>query len=98
MPDNTVVTTVDELRKWVGKETGVSDWLLITQDRVNAFADYRDRLHLLGTAAWRDARITSRAMRLTSDELAADNCFFATAPLHHNHRVVQECRSGRRRR
>ncbi|MCW5882603.1 MAG: MaoC family dehydratase [Anaerolineae bacterium] len=42
MPDNTVVTTVDELRKWVGKETGVSDWLLITQDRVNAFADATD--------------------------------------------------------
>lgn len=40
--------------------------------RVYAFADYRDRLHLLGTAAWRDARITSRAMRLTSDELAAN--------------------------
>ena len=34
-----VITTVDELRQWVGKETGVSDWLEITQERVNLFAD-----------------------------------------------------------
>lgn len=39
--------------------------------RVYAFADYRDRLHILGTNAWRDSRITRRALRLTSDELAA---------------------------
>lgn len=39
--------------------------------RVSAFADYRDRLQILGTAAWRDSRINSRAMRLASDELAA---------------------------
>lgn len=39
--------------------------------RVYAFADYRDRLHILGTNAWRDNRITRRALRLTSDELAA---------------------------
>lgn len=39
--------------------------------RVYAFADYRDRLHLLGTNAWRHDRIIRRAMRLTSDELAA---------------------------
>lgn len=39
--------------------------------RVDAFADYRDHLHLLGTNAWRDNRIARRALRLTSDELAA---------------------------
>lgn len=39
--------------------------------RVYAFADYRDRLHLLGTNAWRHARMIRRAVRLTSDELAA---------------------------
>ena len=40
--------------------------------RVYAFADYRDRLHLLGTKARRDNRIARRALRLTSDELAAN--------------------------
>ena len=42
MTENTLVTTVEELREWMGKETGVSDWLLITQERVNAFADATD--------------------------------------------------------
>jgi acyl dehydratase len=31
--------TFEDLPKLVGQETGVSDWLQITQDRVNAFAD-----------------------------------------------------------
>ena len=31
--------TFEDLPKMVGKETGVSDWLQITQDRVNQFAD-----------------------------------------------------------
>lgn len=30
---------LDELRSLVGHETGVSDWLTITQQQVNAFAD-----------------------------------------------------------
>jgi acyl dehydratase len=34
-----VVTTVDELQELVGQELGVSDWLEITQERVNLFAD-----------------------------------------------------------
>jgi acyl dehydratase len=34
-----VVRSVDELKQWVGKEIGVSDWLEITQERVNQFAD-----------------------------------------------------------
>ena len=31
--------TFEDQPKMVGKETGVSDWLQITQDRVNQFAD-----------------------------------------------------------
>ena len=34
-----VITSVDELRALVGQELGVSDWLEITQERVNQFAD-----------------------------------------------------------
>lgn len=34
-----VVTSVAELRELIGQETGVSEWLEITQERVNAFAD-----------------------------------------------------------
>ena len=33
------VTSIDELKALIGQETGVSDWLEITQDRVNQFAD-----------------------------------------------------------
>ncbi|MET0183719.1 MAG: MaoC family dehydratase, partial [Caulobacterales bacterium] len=29
----------NEVGNWVGKETGVSDWLLLDQERVNKFAD-----------------------------------------------------------
>ncbi|HVZ67879.1 MAG TPA: MaoC family dehydratase [Rhizomicrobium sp.] len=32
-------TTFEDLPKLVGKETGVSDWVEITQDRINKFAD-----------------------------------------------------------
>lgn len=59
------------------RETLESDRLLraeaisLLAARVYAFADYRDRVHLLGSSAWRDNRITRRAQRLTSDELAA---------------------------
>jgi len=34
-----VITTVAELKELIGQETGVSEWLEITQERVNAFAD-----------------------------------------------------------
>jgi acyl dehydratase len=37
--DTRTVTTVDELKQLVGQEIGVSDWLEITQERVNLFAD-----------------------------------------------------------
>ncbi|MEM8937269.1 MAG: MaoC family dehydratase [Pseudomonadota bacterium] len=29
----------DEVASWVGKETGVSDWVLIDQERINQFAE-----------------------------------------------------------
>jgi acyl dehydratase len=35
-------TTMDELTGLVGKEVGVSDWLDITQERVDTFADATD--------------------------------------------------------
>ena len=34
-----VVTTVDELNALIGQELGVGDWVEITQERVNEFAD-----------------------------------------------------------
>jgi acyl dehydratase len=35
----TKTVTFDDLPKLVGQETGVSDWLEITQERINQFAD-----------------------------------------------------------
>jgi acyl dehydratase len=32
------IDSLDELRIWIGKEAGVSDWLTITQERINQFA------------------------------------------------------------
>ncbi len=32
-------TTVDQLREAVGQDVGASDWLLVDQERVDAFAD-----------------------------------------------------------
>ena len=37
--DPTVITTVDELKQYIGKETRVGDWHLVTQEEINAFAD-----------------------------------------------------------
>ena len=34
-----VVTSVDELKQYIGKETRVGDWHLVTQEEINAFAD-----------------------------------------------------------
>jgi acyl dehydratase len=36
---STVITTVDELKQMVGKETRVGDWHTVTQEEINAFAD-----------------------------------------------------------
>jgi len=38
MPDG-VITSVDELRQYVGKELRVSDWHTVTQDQIDKFAD-----------------------------------------------------------
>ena len=35
----TVITTIDELRQYVGEELSVSGWMEITQELVNTFAD-----------------------------------------------------------
>jgi acyl dehydratase len=37
--DGAVVTTVDELKQYIGKETRVGDWHVVTQQEINAFAD-----------------------------------------------------------
>ncbi len=37
-----VFSTVDQIRDAVGEEIGSSDWLEVTQERVNAFADATD--------------------------------------------------------
>ncbi len=34
-----VVTTVAELKELIGQEMGVGEWLEVTQERVNLFAD-----------------------------------------------------------
>ncbi|WP_211701076.1 MaoC family dehydratase [Paraburkholderia aspalathi] len=33
------VTSVEQLEEWVGKDLGVGQWLTMTQERINAFAD-----------------------------------------------------------
>src|SRR5579871_5782598 len=42
MPNPRVVNGLDELRTLVGQEVGVSDWLTITQEMINRFADATD--------------------------------------------------------
>ncbi|HEX7103980.1 MAG TPA: MaoC family dehydratase [Nitrolancea sp.] len=37
--EDRVVTSVDELKKLIGQELSVGDWVEVTQERVNAFAD-----------------------------------------------------------
>ena len=39
MSENVTITTVEALKELVGRELGVSDWLEMTQERVNLFAD-----------------------------------------------------------
>jgi len=34
-----IFNSIDELKEYVGKEIGVSDWYHITQDKINLFAD-----------------------------------------------------------
>src|SRR5690242_7451356 len=37
--DGTVVTSVEELKQYIGKETRVGDWHTVTQEEINQFAD-----------------------------------------------------------
>jgi acyl dehydratase len=37
--DGTVITSVEQLKQYVGKETRVGDWHVVTQEEINQFAD-----------------------------------------------------------
>jgi acyl dehydratase len=37
--ENTEVTSVEEFKKYIGQEISVGDWVLVTQEMVNKFAD-----------------------------------------------------------
>lgn len=37
-----IVKTIEEAQSYIGEELGVSDWMLIDQERINAFADATD--------------------------------------------------------
>ena len=53
-----IVESVDGIKSLVGKEIGVSDWLVIEQDRINAFADAtgdRQWIHLDAERAKRES-------------------------------------------
>ena len=39
MSDKVVIKTVAELKTWVGKEVAVGNWITITQDLINKFAE-----------------------------------------------------------
>jgi acyl dehydratase len=39
MPDPLVLPDVSAIRDWVGKKLGTSDWLLMTQERIDLFAE-----------------------------------------------------------
>jgi acyl dehydratase len=39
MSENVTITTIEALRELIGREIGTSEWLEITQERVNQFAD-----------------------------------------------------------
>ena len=42
MPNPRVVNSLDELRALTGQEAGASDWLTVTQEMINRFADVTD--------------------------------------------------------
>jgi acyl dehydratase len=39
MPDKVVISTVAELKTWIGKEVAVGRWITVTQDLINKFAE-----------------------------------------------------------
>ena len=42
MPNPRVINGLDELRTLTGQEVGASDWLTVTQEMINRFADVTD--------------------------------------------------------
>jgi acyl dehydratase len=53
-----VIETPDALKAYVGKEIGVSEWLAVTQERINQFAEAtedRQWIHLDGERAKRES-------------------------------------------
>lgn len=51
-----IVKTVEEAQAMVGQELGVSDWLLVDQDRIDRFADATDDHQWIHTDIERAAR------------------------------------------
>ena len=51
-----IVTTLEEAQSYVGEELGVSDWMLIDQARIDAFADATDDHQWIHVDAERAAR------------------------------------------
>jgi acyl dehydratase len=39
MSDKVVISTVAELRNWIGKEVAIGRWITVTQDLINKFAE-----------------------------------------------------------
>ncbi|MGZ5233904.1 MAG: MaoC/PaaZ C-terminal domain-containing protein, partial [Burkholderiales bacterium] len=39
MSDKVVISTVAELKTWIGKEVAVGKWITVTQDLINKFAE-----------------------------------------------------------
>jgi len=39
MSDKVVISTVPELKTWIGKEVAVGKWITVTQDLINKFAE-----------------------------------------------------------
>ena len=39
MSDKVVISTVGELRTWIGKEVAIGKWITVTQDLINKFAE-----------------------------------------------------------
>ena len=39
MPEKTTISTVAELKTWIGKEVAVGRWITVTQEMINKFAE-----------------------------------------------------------
>jgi len=84
-----VVETTEALKKFVGKEVAVSDWMVVTQERINAFAEAtgdRQWIHL-------DAE---RAKRESPYGTTIAHGFLTLSLLSHLLKMAIEVRSGAR--